>query len=373
MREMGRRRRRRRARVAAAILVVLAAGLALSLWLTLGRGPTLITVRIAGAEEVVSAGTALVEAAARFRLEPKDGSLLDVEGRVLRAGVYRGRLLVNGLPAAGATVLHAGDTVTVVDGRDRSERLAREVVPVPAGEPSDPQFFLVRTPGKQIVVRGALSHKLVSSEFRPTGKPRTLRAVALTFDDGPWPVSTERILAVLKRLHAPATFFVIGTLAERYPELVRDELRAGMAVASHSYSHPNSPPFAKLSRRRIREEIEKGQAALSGVGVQASLFRPPGGSFSPYVVRAAGRLGQRVVLWSVDPTDWRPGTTAKQLRERVLRAVRAGSIVVLHDGGGDRSATVKALPAIIEGIRKKGLRLELVEPRGEIALTHPRG
>ena len=92
------------------------------------------------------------------------------------------------------------------------------------------------------------------------------------------------------------------------------------------------------------------------------LFRPPGGASSEKVVSLAGELSERVVLWTVDPKDWRAGTTAKEISRRVLRAVEPGSIVLLHDGGGDRSATVRALPEIIRGIRRKGLRLALVEP-----------
>jgi peptidoglycan/xylan/chitin deacetylase (PgdA/CDA1 family) len=101
---------------------------------------------------------------------------------------------------------------------------------------------------------------------------------------------------------------------------------------------------------------------LAGLGPAPTLFRPPGGSFSPYVVEAAGSYGERIVLWSVDPMDWRLGATAAQIAQRVLGAVRPGSIVILHDGGGDRRATVRALPRIIRGIRSKGFRLVLIDP-----------
>jgi peptidoglycan-N-acetylglucosamine deacetylase len=86
-------------------------------------------------------------------------------------------------------------------------------------------------------------------------------------------------------------------------------------------------------------------------------FRPPGGAASPAVVAAAQGLGDPTVLWSVDPADWQPGVTADQLVQRVLAAARPGAIVLLHDGGGNRSATVAALPAIIDGLRRLGLTL----------------
>jgi peptidoglycan/xylan/chitin deacetylase (PgdA/CDA1 family) len=100
-----------------------------------------------------------------------------------------------------------------------------------------------------------------------------------------------------------------------------------------------------------------GEQVLSRLGARPRLFRPPGGSTSPQLVRAAAALGQRVVLWSVDPADWTLGSSARKITKRVLAAVRPGSIVILHDGGGDRTATLAALPAIVRGIRQRGLQL----------------
>ena len=210
---------------------------------------------------------------------------------------------------------------------------------------------------------GALSHKLVSARFVPDGPPFPDGAVALTFDDGPSPY-TSKILALLTNLQVPATFFVVGTQAEAYPELVGRELEAGMVVGNHSFDHPWRQPFADLPRTQIGWEIQRGQAVLERLRVRSALFRPPGGTVSPYVLRAAAAYGLRVVLWSVDARDWLPGTTARQIVQRVLGAVRAGSIVILHDGGGDRTATVRALPEIVAGIRRQGLRLVALGPIG---------
>lgn len=137
-----------------------------------------------------------------------------------------------------------------------------------------------------------------------------------------------------------------------------------MSVGNHSHNHPEVPPFDRLVRRLLEDEIELGADSLSRLGIRPRLFRPPGGNSSAAVVRAASRVGERVVLWSVDPGDWRAGARARQIAARVLAAVRPGSIVILHDGGGDRSATRVALPAIVRGIRQRGLRLVALTPAG---------
>ncbi len=320
-----------------------------------------LTIEAAGRSVHVAEGTSLGQATTTLRLRPRAGDLLDVEGSVLRRGAVAGVLRLDGHGVPLDTRLRNGDRITAVAGRDRREPLSRQVVRVPGGMPADPQFFLARTRGSQVVVRGAISHELVSVSFRASGaRPTVARAVALTFDDGPSPQYTARILAILKRLHVPATFFVVGYLADRYPNLVRRELRAGMMVGNHSYNHPEVPSFDALPRRLIDDEIALGADSLRRVGANPKLFRPPSGSFSPTVVGAAEALGERIVLWSVDPADWKPGATARQIARRVLAAVRPGSIVILHDGGGDRSATAAALPAIVKGIRQRGLRLVAV-------------
>lgn len=318
-----------------------------------------ISVSVQGLEERVSEGTTLAQASERFGLRPVAGDLFDVRQTVLRTDAFPGTVLLNRKAVPTATKLEEGDRLRVLDGRNHREPVTRFFVRVPAAMPANPQFTLARTPGRQELERGRISGKVVVAAFHPTGPIRVPKAVALTFDDGPSRY-TSRVLSMLKRLHARATFFVVGYLAERYPRLVRRELAAGMGVANHSYSHPYRPPFDRQPHERIRTEIERGRGVLASLGRTPTLFRPPGGSFSNYIVEATGAYGQRIVLWSVDPTDWQAKTTAKQITRRVLGAVEPGSIVLLHDGGGDQSGTVKALPAIVKGIRAKGLRLVLV-------------
>jgi peptidoglycan/xylan/chitin deacetylase (PgdA/CDA1 family)/sulfur carrier protein ThiS len=326
-------------------------------------GKPTISIAVAGRHVAVHQGTTLAGAAHRLGFEPKAGNLLAVDGRVLRYGVFAGTVLVNGHPARGDVVLRAGDRVTVRDGAERLEPITREITPASVDHPANPQFFVNRVPGRSVVARGAITHKLAAVRFVRDGPPVADRAVALTFDDGPSPY-TRAVLAILARYDVSATFFVVGSEVETYPELVRRELRQGMAVGNHSYDHPDGPSFAWLPHRRIRREVERTQKVLARLGVHPVLFRPPGGSVSPSVLRAASARGMRVVLWSVDPRDWVPGTTATEIVQRVLGGVQPGSIIVLHDGGGDRSATVEALPAIIAGIRERGLRFVALAPTG---------
>jgi peptidoglycan/xylan/chitin deacetylase (PgdA/CDA1 family) len=213
-----------------------------------------------------------------------------------------------------------------------------------------------------VTVTGRISGKVASSAFHSTGPAVVPQAVALTFDDGPWPGQTRRILAILRRLHAPATFFVVGDLAQHLPQLIAAERgQHGILVEDHSWSHPLTPPFGEQRPRTVRFQIDRTLQTLAADGVHPTLFRPPGGGWSDRVVAIASSLGVRLVLWSVDPRDWAPGATAKGVAASVLGHVHAGSIVIMHDGGGDRTATIRALPRIIRGIRRRGLRLVNVE------------
>jgi peptidoglycan/xylan/chitin deacetylase (PgdA/CDA1 family) len=349
------------ARVAlSAVAAVCAAGGA---WVAVATGKPTISVRVDGRPAGVVRGTTLAAAARRFGVEPGAGDLLAVDGSVLAAGRFRGRLLLNGRPAAGTTVLRPGDRIGAEAGADRTEPVEHETVPAELRRPANPQFFVDLVPGRSIVTRGALSHRPVSGRFVAGGPAVPDDAVALTFDDGPSEY-TPRFVALLARLHVPATFFVVGTQAEARPDLVRLEVGSGMAVGNHSYDHPWRTPFAELPRATIRAEIGRAETILDRLGASPVLFRPPGGTVSPFVLAAAAARGLRIVLWSVDARDWAAGATAESIEQRVLGAVRPGSIVLMHDGGGNREATLEALPAIVAGIRARGLRLVSLAPEG---------
>ena len=249
------------------------------------------------------------------------------------------------------------------DGADRVEGTHRTVERLAGRHLGNPERTLRRFRIRRITVAGSISGDVVSMREVPVGRGISHGEVALTFDDGPWPVQTKQVVDILERFHVPASFFMVGDLVERYPGIVRMVAKAGMRIGDHSWDHPVTPALADLSRERVAEEIGKTADALASLGVVPRLFRPPGGSFDAAVLREAERQRMRVVTWSVDPRDWNSHTSSKQIAHRVLGAVEAGSIVLMHDGGGDQSATIRALPKIIRGIRRMGLRLVAIPKR----------
>jgi peptidoglycan/xylan/chitin deacetylase (PgdA/CDA1 family) len=245
-----------------------------------------ILVAVEGHSLPVPAGLTVQQALRRLAVPPSAGDLLAVDHTVLCRGAYPPRVLVNGQPAAGIRRLRRGDRVTVEADRDRMEPVFRGLQQLPARRPGNPVRWLSTGPAQAVLNRGSLSGRVVPVGFHPAGgSPPAPLPVALTFDDGPWPHATEQILAILAQRQAPATFFVVGRQVQRYPDLVRRELAAGMAIGSHSYHHPQS--FDRLAAARIRDEIVRGRCTLDALGVRPVGFRPPGGAASQAVVTAA--------------------------------------------------------------------------------------
>ncbi len=188
-----------------------------------------------------------------------------------------------------------------------------------------------------------------------THGPRQDKLVALTFDDGPNPPATNEILDVLAQYDVKATFFVVGANAAVAPDVVRTEVQDGHLVGNHSYEHRKRDALLEPTYG----ELSKAETAIAkAAGVCPALFRPPNGFHTPWQLHAVASKGMRAVDWDVQPSDWEnpsPDTIVK----RVLDGVKPGSIVLLHDGsdtsqGVDRSATLKALPGIIQGLRDEG-------------------
>jgi peptidoglycan-N-acetylglucosamine deacetylase len=186
-------------------------------------------------------------------------------------------------------------------------------------------------------------------KVRTTPLPGT---VTLTFDDGPSPVFTPKVLAILKKYHVKATFFVMGWAAKKYPKLLRQMIADGNAVASHTDSHPK---LTKISQRQLLHEVVMPRDAIKAViGKAPVCLRPPFGIGNKRVAAFIRKHGMIMVPMGFNSFDYkRPGV--KKLVSWVVSNAKAGRVILLHDGYKARQQTVKALPAIIEGIRKKGL------------------
>jgi peptidoglycan/xylan/chitin deacetylase (PgdA/CDA1 family) len=178
------------------------------------------------------------------------------------------------------------------------------------------------------------------------------RMVALTFDDGP-SGRTPAILRVLAHHHAHATFFVVGRATRGMQPILRHIALSGNELGDHTYSHADLLGLKTPGRTR---QLQWTRTLVhEATGIEPRFFRPPYGATGPAVNRLGRSLGLVPVLWSVDSRDWQlPGT--KAIVRRVLANVRPGSIVLLHDGGGDRRETLRALPAILRALEKRHLQ-----------------
>jgi peptidoglycan/xylan/chitin deacetylase (PgdA/CDA1 family) len=178
--------------------------------------------------------------------------------------------------------------------------------------------------------------------------------IALTFDDGPDPDSTPHLLDALKQYDAKATFFLVGSRASRYPEIVRRIADEGHGIGIHGLRHRTMVLQKPTQvRKDIREAIEKIEKAVGKPLPFPYLLRPPYGFKTPFLGRAAAKEGCRIIAWSLDPRDYDP-VSSEVLAERVADRLVPGSIVLLHERPG-KAATAQALPFILSLCRDRGL------------------
>jgi peptidoglycan/xylan/chitin deacetylase (PgdA/CDA1 family) len=207
------------------------------------------------------------------------------------------------------------------------------------------------------------SARTASAEHLSSGC-RQGHGIALTFDDGPNAPYTDRILDILQAHNAVATFFDEGQAAEAQPSVVRREQAIGMAVGSHSYTHAQDLPA--MTRADSALDVQRAEDALTPLlGHRPALYRAPYGHTSAAMLAALGSAGYTSIGWDLDSTDWKSAAAPDDIVRTVLENAHPGAIVLMHDGGlgggnPDRSATVVALPRILDGLRERGYSFETI-------------
>ena len=196
--------------------------------------------------------------------------------------------------------------------------------------------------------------------------PMADKYIAITFDDGPHPKNTPRLLNMLRARNIKATFYMVGSNVDLYPQVVRRVVAEGHEIGNHSYSHRL---FSKMGDSEIRQELSRTRDAVQrAAGVQTLTLRPPfGGMLTRQREWVNAEFGYPIILWSIDPLDWkRPGPSV--VCSRIVSATTPGSIILAHDL---HSQTVDAMPATLDGLLQRGFKFvtvsQLLAMRGEMA------
>jgi len=211
-----------------------------------------------------------------------------------------------------------------------------------------------------------------STPAAPSGTPKFTYSschvdgpyVAITFDDGPSGPNTPRLLDMLKERKIHATFFFVGQCVAEYPDIVKRIVAEGHEVGNHSWSHPD---LAKMSDEAVRNEIQKTHDAIvQACGVTPKLMRPPYGAFTARQrAWANGTWGYKIILWDVDPLDWKI-RNSDHVKAEILKQTQSGSITLSHD---IHKTTVDAMPATLDALIAKGFKFVTVSEL--IAMDHP--
>ena len=248
---------------------------------------------------------------------------------------------------------------------------APAVVPVSPAPVVETSTNPVSSPCPQGMVCPHDEKMVLPSDVHPTLKsycsvPVDGPYIAMSFDDGPSATLTPRLLDLLKQRGIKVTFFVIGQNVEHAPEIVARAAAEGHEIGNHTWDHP---ALTKLSDERVQDEINKtSEAIFSATGKKPVLLRPPYGAMNPRVHRIVDQDGMKVILWSVDPNDWkRPGSAF--VERRILAGAKPGAIILSHD---IHPGTIEAMPATLDALLAKGYKFVTVSELIAMESQHPK-
>ena len=323
-------------------------------------------VSVDGTTRWLTLGTTLHQMEERGLVSSKPGDLVSVKGKVLKVGGGTPVVMyVNGRIVDPSSPVWPGSTVKTVGGESAVEATVTEMITfaLPVSRPGRGPVLDMQTvgsPGVRKVTKGARSGDVLRSEIVTAAvatvvlrrKPLNAgRVVALTFDDGPQPSSTPAILAILRKYKIKATFFMVGREARKYPALARQVVAEGHTIGNHSLSHQG---LQRAGKKWAEDQVVGGASAIkAATGVWPKWYRPAGGSYNDVVLEVARSAGEHLVMWNVDPDDWQ-NPSLVNLVNRVVASAKPGAIVLMHDGGGNRSDTIAALPQIITRLSAAG-------------------
>jgi peptidoglycan/xylan/chitin deacetylase (PgdA/CDA1 family) len=351
------------------MLVILAIAASLSVFWNFFR-PVSVTVN--GTQRSFIIGTSVADIKDRLGIPATPGNIVSVGGNVLEEGTgdpYA--VTIDGKALAfdkGSGYRIKGDEeIQIGDGDDTMEPYTSETVEV------QPRLALNGDVGavgyvsqwgrvtKKEVRTGTMSGEVADGEVYQQGQDMVVtitdveptdgqKLVAITFDDGPSEY-TEHYLRILSEHGAVGTFFCIGSKVEANPDTARAIVEQGSQIASHSYSHAN---FYSADAASVQGELTGSFDAIeAATGVKTTVFRPPYGNLRQGTWLKTNGLASVSVRWDIDTEDWRqPGTDV--IVDRACSGIRPGSIILMHDGGGNRDQDLKALPRIIDRLHKKG-------------------
>lgn len=372
--------RRKRVSPVAIVLVVVALALVGVGGFFLVRQIMSFNVTVNGQEVKVYSGDKASKLIDEGLASPKPGNLLAVDGSMLtEGGGAVATVTINGEEASIDSELTRDAVVQIDDGGDTTEEAETTEEPIPFEKKNDDTSFgaywngsiHLLSDGKdgvKTVRTGKTSGLTVSEVTTPpvnagyriyTAKPDD-KVIALTFDDGPWPETTDQILDILEANGAKATFFTIGNQIANVPEAVKRAAQMGCQICTHSWDHAEGSgggvDLTQMSASEQVEEVQKGYKAIADVlGEEPShIMRAPGGNFHDDIIDNLWDYVDAEIGWDVDTEDWsRPGSEAIA---NMIMSVQPGQVILMHDGGGDRTQTVEALSECLPKLVEEGYK-----------------